>query len=260
MRAVLQSLTGLLERAEIIHPEASVRGYIGDQPVTFEIKTKSVGSMTLKWTEAHVPIHAGLDLLLSIRPSTPRDEREVARGDAVDHRLGDPAFDAAFIVEGAPERLVREIMDEEVRRGLLALTPDHVFTGPGALILQMPAWVDEAERAALLVRTAARLGAACAEIARRQLADVGRVDASGYRGEVAPGTRARDREELDALKRTMERRDEARGRAAKRLAMTVLFGVIAVVVLAFVVLAAITSRCTAGPGSRAQSRSWILSA
>ncbi|WP_437936859.1 hypothetical protein [Sorangium sp. So ce341] len=240
MRAVLRSLTGLLERAEIIDPEASVRGHIGDQPVTFEIKTKSVGSMTLTWTEAHVPIHAGLDLLLSIRPSTARDEREVARGDAVDHRLGDPAFDAAFIVEGAPERLVREIVDEEVRRGLLALRPDHVFSGPGALTLQMPDWVDEAERAALLVRTAARLGAACAEISRRQLADVGRADTSGYRGEVAPGTRARDREELDALQRTMERRDEARRKAARRLAMTVLGGVIAA--LALLIVAAIASR------------------
>ncbi|WP_437576419.1 hypothetical protein [Sorangium sp. So ce887] len=240
MRAVLRSLTDLLERAEIIDPETSVRGHIGDQPVTFEIKTKSVGSMTLKWTEAHVPIHAGLDLLLSVRPSTRRDEREVARGVAVDHRLGEPAFDAAFIVEGAPERLVREIVDEEVRRGLLALGPDHVFTGPGALTIQMPDWVDEAERAALLVRTAARLGASCAEIARRQLAHVGRVDTSGYRGEVAPGTRARDREELDALQRTMERRDEARRRAARRLAVTVIGAVIAVLTL--VIVAAIASR------------------
>ncbi|XXX75820.1 hypothetical protein WMF30_50040 [Sorangium sp. So ce134] len=240
MRAVLRSLTGLLERAEIIDPEASVRGHIGEQLVTFEIKTKSVGSMTLTWTEAHVPIHAGLELLLSIRPSTPRDEREVAQGAAVDHRLGDPAFDAAFIVEGAPERLVREIVDEEARRGLLALRPEHVLTRPGALTVQMPDWVDEAERAALLVQTAARLGAACAEIARRQLADVGRVDTSGYRGEVAPGTRARDREELYALQRTMERRDEARRRAAKRLAVILLCSVIAVVTL--VLVAVIASR------------------
>jgi hypothetical protein len=224
MRAILGVVAGLLERAEILDPDALVRGYVGDQVVTFEMKTKTSGSMTLKWTEARVP--GGLSLLLSIRPSSPREERDKERGLAVDHELGNAPFDAAFIVEGAPERLVRELVDEEVQRGLLALRPDHVFSSEGALTIQMPDWVEDAERAALLVRTAARLGAVSAEIARRHAADVGRPDTSGYRGEVAEGVRARDDREIQALAGTMERRRAAQRTAAIRLAIFILIGLL----------------------------------
>ncbi|WP_437754787.1 hypothetical protein [Sorangium sp. So ce1389] len=238
MRAVLRDLSGVLERAEVVDPDTTIRGYIGDQQVTFEIKTEVESDMTLDWTEASVPIHAGLELLLSVRPRTRGDERDVARGLALDLRLGDPVFDVAFIVEGAPERLVREILDEEVRRQLLALKPTHVTTRRIGMLIHMSEWVDDAERAALLVRTTARLGALCAEIGRRQLADLARVDTSGYRGGSAPGWRARDQEELQALSRSMERRGELREREGRRY-RRMFTGVLIVIVLMVVALVGI---------------------
>lgn len=62
-------------------------------------------------------------LMLHLRKQTIAEERAVRAGDAVDLTIGDPEFDAAWIVEGAPaERVTRLLSDPVLRRSLLAFS------------------------------------------------------------------------------------------------------------------------------------------
>lgn len=59
-------------------------------------------------------------LMLHLRKQTIEEERAVRAGEAVDLTVGDPEFDAAWIVEGAPsERVTRLLSDPVLRRSLL---------------------------------------------------------------------------------------------------------------------------------------------
>lgn len=221
--APLTEIAGLLERVEVLDPDTAVRGWVGDQQVTVVLTQRLHGDLDLRSTEASVPVEDGLRIRFSIRPVTSQDRREIERGLTVTHRTGHEAFDAAFVVEGAPERLVREIVDdEEVRRDVLALAPDQVLSTPTTLLVHLYHWVHDPGEAAILVRVAARIGALASEIARRQRADVGRLDTSGLRGARAPGTRAQDEEELRKLELRVARRTAHRRRAAIRLAAILL--------------------------------------
>ncbi len=60
-------------------------------------------------------------LLLHLRPQDEEETRSVERGEAIDLLVDDPAFDAAWIVEGAPaERVARVLADPGLRARLLA--------------------------------------------------------------------------------------------------------------------------------------------
>jgi hypothetical protein len=61
----------------------------------------------------------GIDL--DLRPETEHERSAVREGLAIDVLLGDSAFDAAFVVEGAPSARVRWFLDATTRRRLLGL-------------------------------------------------------------------------------------------------------------------------------------------
>ncbi len=214
MRPIVNAVAGLLEQAQTIDPDATVQGLLDEQHITFAFKLVREGSMTLKWTEATVPAPAGLQLTLSVQPSTLVSQREIRRGLVVVHVLGDAPFDAAFIVEGAPEAVVRELMDEKVRAGVLSLGPSQVISRGNTLSVQVLDWVEDPERAATMVRMAARLGAIASEIARRNQADTGRLDTSGYRGAIGKGARALEQQEIEAIERAVAARRKGRQRGA----------------------------------------------
>lgn len=76
----------------------------------------------------NTPSHTTIDVafspcpvLLHLRPQNADEERSVEQGQAIDLRVGDPAFDAAWIIEGAPaERVTRILADAGLRARLLA--------------------------------------------------------------------------------------------------------------------------------------------
>ena len=49
------------------------------------------------------------------------DPSDIRAGRVIDIQVNDPAFDATFIVEGAPSDLVRALLDEPLRRALLEI-------------------------------------------------------------------------------------------------------------------------------------------
>jgi len=237
VQPILHAVAGLLERPEILDGGATVRGYAGDQLVSFGLKTRGKGSAAVLWTELSVP--APERLIVGIRKPTAAEERDVKKGLAVAFRTGDPAFDEAFIVDGAPERLVREVVgDEEIRRGVFELRSPNTFvikyqvqTMKGAFTLQMPGWLEDAHRAALAVRTMAKLGGVAARVAGRARAD---AEAS-YRGSKDPGRRERDQQEVEEATRHIQVREATRKRreSVGKLFVGGLLAVILVGVLAF---------------------------
>jgi hypothetical protein len=187
---------------------------VGDQLISFALKMRGQGSASVLWTEITVPAPEGI--IVGIRKPTASEERDVNKGLAVAFRTGDPEFDEAFIVDGAPERLVREIAsDDEIRRGVFSLRSPNTFvikyqvlTTRGAFTLQMPGWLEDADRAALAVRTMAKLGGIAAQAAGRARADA----ESGYRDQIGPERRRRDQQELEEATRHISVREATRKR------------------------------------------------
>ncbi len=237
MRSILHAAAGLLARAEISESDATVRGYAGEQLITFALKLSEEGSITKQWTEACAPAPEGL--VLWIRPARraydPLFDRillkwEIKKGITVRHLAGDPRFDAAFLVEGAPRQVVRELFsDEEIRKGLLELSvaydrPDirhgegplylepMLSASEGRLSIHLPRWIEDAEQASLLVRTTVRLAALGAEIVRRGQAGSDQGDTSDYRGQAAQERRMRDEQEVRDLRLSIARRGAWRRR------------------------------------------------
>src|ERR1700722_18591664 len=79
---------------------------------------------TQGWTTARAPIPTGAaEVEMHLTPETPRETRLVQRGLAVDVEVGEPLFDAAFLVEAAPAETVRAILDAPTRSTLRSLRP-----------------------------------------------------------------------------------------------------------------------------------------
>lgn len=246
MKPNLQAVAGLLERPEILDGGATVRGFVGDQFVTFRLKLRENGSVSVVWTEVSVPAPEGI--IVGIRQPTAREEREVKKGLAMAFRTGDSEFDEVFIVDGAPERMVREIIDdEEIRKGVFSLRSPNLFivkyevlTRKGALTLQMPGWIEDVDIAALAVRTMAKLGVAAARVMGRARADA----EAGYRGANDPGRRNQDQEEVEeAMRRILVR--EARRRRGENLGKFFVGGLLALIfvgVVAFILYSEIALR------------------
>ncbi|MFO0758098.1 MAG: hypothetical protein U0359_16500 [Byssovorax sp.] len=70
-------------------------------------------------TPAHTTVDVGCPssaVLLALRPQTAAEQKDVERGDAVDLVLGDPAFDRAWIVEGAPAARIKRVLSSPALR------------------------------------------------------------------------------------------------------------------------------------------------
>jgi hypothetical protein len=120
----------------------------------------------LCWTELSVEITPAR-LLLELRPQTVRELRLVHDGEAVDLILGDAAFDRAYVVEGAPEVVVRELLDAALRARLVAAAPLLVRCDGPEITVARPDWFIEPEEALTLLELALDLAEAVPAAARR---------------------------------------------------------------------------------------------
>jgi len=110
--------------------------------VVFRFATRGSGSSSEPWTEADVEV-ATAPLTLHLVPETRRMKRNVERGLAVDVQLGEPDFDALFLVEAAPVSLVRSVLSRDVQERLIALKADELSTGPFGLRLAKQGWNED---------------------------------------------------------------------------------------------------------------------
>lgn len=213
----------------------SVSGRLHGHDLTFRHTYRGSGKHRHPWTEIDVDVPPG-PLSFALRAQTAGQVMLRNQGLVVDVETGDEVFDDAFIVEAAPADVARALLDDELRRLLLAARPFAVVPRDGRLRLEVPAHVDDPRRATALVDLTARLAAgmrpahAAADAALEAAAP---RDGSPYRTDPAGGDAVR------AAKRA--RLDEVAALAAVRhkrqlLGRAVAVGVIVLFALVYVVL------------------------
>ncbi|HQY61433.1 MAG TPA: hypothetical protein PK141_08575 [Polyangiaceae bacterium] len=166
-------------------------GRVGGRPVRCALTSRGKGSGASPWTEVTVTME-GPVLDFELRPQSLTETIDLHRGMAIDVQLGDPAFDRAFIVEGAPAAAVRAVFaDAALRSALVELGSIDVTRTDDTLDLGAKGWL-WGERLAKLAETAGRLAARVAEVS----AEEARPAQSTYRPTPRDPTREAERRAL----------------------------------------------------------------
>lgn len=150
-------------------------------PSRFRFATRGSGSSAESWTEAECDI-AHEHFVLSIRRQHARDDNLLRKGLAVDLQVGNPQFDAQYLVEGAPSSLILRLLTPEIQRKILECNVDEIDEKPFGMAIARKGWKeDQANIQAfmdLVVSIAERIAPALAE---SKLADAPPPE-SAYRG------------------------------------------------------------------------------
>ncbi len=137
--------------------------------------------------------------------------------------LGSAAFDAAYGVDGAPEPIVRELLDEDVRERIGRLSCERLQIRDGLVDIRkrhhfhFDEHREMGEALELAADLAAQVGALSREAEAALVREAGRA-AGPYRGGPDPGvlaslTAARDHEVSAARRRTRRRWNKSRAAA-----------------------------------------------
>ena len=176
--------------------EATGRAH--DVPVTFRLALRRAGKSTIAWTEIDSVADSG-DLVLSLRPESEREHRVVAEKLAVDLQTGDAAFDAAFVVEGAPKDLIIPLLSADVRARLLAVGGVTITQWKDGLRLEQRGYMVDPERIRAAIEAIATLSAALPGAREQAARAVAEREGTDYRGEVSA-----DREQAVVAARALE--------------------------------------------------------
>jgi hypothetical protein len=106
----------------------AAEGKRGGIRVEYRFRDRGTGKHRDPWTEVSAEIPAKYPLAMYVRRQGYHDEELVARGELVDVQIGDPAFDAAFLLEIAPADVARRLLDQPTRTLLAAYDPVELFT------------------------------------------------------------------------------------------------------------------------------------
>jgi hypothetical protein len=238
-RGVQVAATLLAGDVQRIRGGVRIVGTFGGVDTTVHYATRGSGNSTTRWTYVDCRLPAGYPLALHVRRHRWLDRGKVERGEMIDVVVGDPPFDDAFLVEGAPAEVVRGILSDDVRDFLLAHARVELETrGEGALRLAMYRWIhaDDALRGALDCATAiagavrdATLGAdAAAQRAAAPPEPAYRdLPADDRAVRAARAARAAEVEELEAARAE---------RAARKRILVIAFTIVVVLVWAVMVV------------------------
>jgi hypothetical protein len=156
-RDALQMVVELLG-GQALSDDVSVSGSFEHVATAVRFGTRGSGKSAQSWTYVDCQLPAGYPLSLHLRRHRWLDDGKIERGEMVDVQIGDPSFDGAFLVEGAPAEVVRRLLVAEVRAYLQAHDRVDVETrDQGWIRLAVHGWLYD--RAALLeaLRVASRL-------------------------------------------------------------------------------------------------------
>lgn len=210
-----------------VETDGKIRGHLNGREVDFRLT--GVGEET-KRTEVQVAL-ADLELVWNILPQTATATIFARTGLAVDVAFGDREFDAAFLVEAAPEAVVREVFGAPTRARMVRLSPLEVTTKQGRLLVAKNGWFAEPRKVEEAIELAVNL-AERIESAFDKMASQAAGAAGGYRVSAdaaekkAVQSAAR---EVAAVRDTQERRDVAKRKWSWRL-FVVYLAVVALVV------------------------------
>ena len=188
-----------------------VRGIKDGCAVSVRIYTEQ-GRGARKWILVGCELPAA-GLALELRRQGPLQKWQIRHGQAIDVKLGDPAFDDAWLVEGAPADIVRRVLDAETRERLSALYMEGVAQPDDRHLLlraegwRDPQWIREAVAVMAKMATAVEPAFAASDSEASARAA---VRAAPYRGDVvgtdAPAQRA---SELAGLRQARDKRFRA---------------------------------------------------
>lgn len=165
---------------------SSVTGTIQGRPVRYAVSGVDFDRSQRKWlTTASASLPPGAALLeMHLTPQTSRDPDLVARGLEIDVTVGEPLFDAAFVVEAAPAETARAVLDPKTRSTLRALLPCELHVAGGEVSFRKKDNLSEAfevrEIAGLVAGVATRTGSVGLELEDGKLRALG--EAGAYRG------------------------------------------------------------------------------
>jgi hypothetical protein len=221
--------------------ENEVHAVVDGIPVEVRFTLREHGSSSSKWTEIAVkPEHLkGFKFTFNfdVRPAQSGDANDVRDGRLRDVVVGDEAFDAAFIVEAAPEDVLRLAFDETSRAEMLALRPIRVVsTGTYAVLIERLDWLEDVDVLERMTRLAARIAAALTPAARDAAEARRRTPKGGYRDR-AP-TDDEIRSEWDADVAALNAQSEQRRIRSGRIALAFGLGIFALVTFVTILLAA----------------------
>ena len=154
--ALAESLRGVRTRSN------QVVGTCAGAAIEFRFETRGSGSNTEHWTEIDVDIPASYPFTLHVRRHAWRDRSKIKNGEMVDVQTGHARFDDAFLIEGAPSDIVRELFDDHPLRALLE-AETHVELGThregnrAFVRFATRRWADDAIVACALIDGVARL-------------------------------------------------------------------------------------------------------
>ncbi len=188
---------------------ATVRGFT----VRFRFTSRGSGSSSESWTEAEVDA-SHEPLILSMRLQTSLDGYFVRQGLAIDVQVGDPTFDAKYLVEGAPAAVVTRVLTPAVQRKLLLEEPNELETRPFGVLLARKGWRESPTD----VRDFVDLAVSVAENIAPAILEARKAEAppptSAYRGSaVSPA----DQQKWEAAKQQVAEREGAEVAALKAL-------------------------------------------
>ncbi len=106
--------------------------------------TSLAGKQPTYWTYVEAALPARYAFELHVRAHTYDDQTQIARGMMVDVAVGVPAFDAAFLVEGAPAVVVRRVLTPQVCAAMMGAPPLKLDTASGVLQLVVNGWHEDA--------------------------------------------------------------------------------------------------------------------
>jgi hypothetical protein len=220
-------------------------GTIEGRLVRYSIMEGSRGSKGCTLASTQLPTGAA-QLELHLKPELPRDKALVERGHEVDLVVGDPAFDAAFVVEAAPAQTVRALLDVRTRSELLTLLPCEIHIAAGQVQFRKSGvWAapwEVCEIARLVGGLAARMPALGMEQQQHQLHAL-HAQSDGYRGISARETASRVAESEGVIEIAHVR--AVRRRRAKRNALFFVAACVVSLIAFFVLCDAVKSSARA---------------
>lgn len=121
--------------------------------------TTGSGSTVQQWTDVTCALPRGYPFTLHLERHGFFDRGAIERGEMTDVVVGDPAFDDAFRIEGAPAEVVRRVLVPDVRRALLAYGRPTIQTSTGDLCLRVNGWLEDLTAARAAIDCAATIAA-----------------------------------------------------------------------------------------------------
>lgn len=156
------SIAAAILGGEYSVPDGAAWGTKLGPRVELKYTTRGSGSSSESWTEIAVDLPPGYPLAVFVRRHGLGDRSQVARGEMVDVEVGDPTFDAEFLIEAAPAAIAIRLLDAPARAFLAGYVDvELIDRGSGdshVLVFATKGWLQAREQLLPALEATAAIG------------------------------------------------------------------------------------------------------